>query len=667
MPSITVAELVLSVGRRRNMSFGIAQKSSLHGVLSRLGYASTLLLLGAGCSAPGTGHEASVAQVKEKLASSGAARVSVVLSNTGSRAALDTARKDVGDALTHPDSRVVYNFSGPGMSLLIASDADVEALAADPNVERFGVSPEISPSLDDSRGLVGADEAFAFGYDGAGRRVAIIDTGIEGTHDAFEDKLVDEACFCGTGSCCPNGMGQQFGAGAAADTDGHGTHVSGISASNGTVAPRGIAPEAELVVARVLPGTFDDVTAALDWVDANHPEVDSVNMSIQSRFFTYADDCDLQPGADAFLVNLGAAVDALRDDGVVTVAIAGNHGDKTQITAPGCLSGAISVGATDKSDVVADFSNSSPGVDILATGVGIVSAGLGNTTAPNTGTSMAAPHVAGAVALLRQADSDLTPDEIEACLEDSPTQILDAASGFTDPLLDIPAALESCGFPTCTVTTYEAETMFHSTGASVTDGWNIWSNGYISTNHTFTAGPKTITVHARGQSANGVAAHMVVSVNGTPIGNVFVPQTAFTPFTFSYNATAGLQEIRVAFDNDLYQPPADRNLYVDKVVVDCAAAPSNPCANFCTNPQQISWSGSYQSGSLGTGTVCRETTQPVVGGNCGNLTSGRQLTVNGVTMPCNAQNWPSVPAAVNGGYCVQATAGNQPWAFFTLW
>lgn len=650
------------------MFFGIARKSSWNGIVTRLGYASTLLLVSAGCSSPETGHEEAVAQVKEKLlVSGGAARVSVVLSNTGSLAALDAARRDVRDALTHPDSKVVYNFSGPGMSLLIASDADVEALAANPNVERFGISPEISPSLNDSRGLVGADEAFDAGYDGTGRRVAILDTGIEATHDAFDGKIVDEACFCGSFSCCPNGTGQQFGAGAAPDADGHGTHVAGIAASNGTVAPRGIAPEAELVVARVLPGTFDDITAALDWLDTNHPEVDSVNMSIQATFLTFADDCDLQPGADAFLVNLGAAVDALRNDGVVTVAIAGNHGDKTQITAPGCLSGAISVGATDKGDDITGYSNSSPGLDILATGDGILSAGLGNSTAFNSGTSMAAPHVAGAVALLRQADSDLTPAEIEACLEDSPTQILDTTSGFTDPLLDIPAALESCGFPLCTAATYEAETMFHSTGGAVTNGWNIWSNGYISTTHTFTAGPKTITVRARGQSANGVAAHMVVSVGGTPIGNVFVPQTTFTPFTFNYNAPGGAQEVRVAFDNDFYQPPADRNLYVDQVVVDCTAAPTNPCGNFCTNPQQISWTGNYQSGALGTGAVCRETTQPVVGGNCGGLTGGRQLTVNGVTMPCNSQNWSTVPPAVNGGYCVQTTAGNESWAFFTLW
>lgn len=93
----------------------------------------------------------------------------------------------------------------------------------------------------------------------------------------------------------------------------------------------------------------------------------------------------------------------------------------------------------------------------------------------------------------------------------------------------------------------------------------------------------------------------------------------------------------------------------------------NPCASHCTSPDVITWTGSYQSGSLGTGTICRETTQAVVGGNCGNFASGRQLLVNGTPMTCNGQNWTSLPAAENGGYCITTTSGDYDWAFFTLW
>jgi hypothetical protein len=131
-----------------------------------------------------------------------------------------------------------------------------------------------------------------------------------------------------------------------------------------------------------------------------------------------------------------------------------------------------------------------------------------------------------------------------------------------------------CGGPcpnacTCAATIYQAENMFHSTGGGVTDGWNIWSNGYISTNHTFGAGASSITVTARGQSAAGVAPHMLVSIGGAVVGNVFVTSANFAPHTFNFMTTPGNKEIRVTFDNDFYAPPQDRNLYVDKVEVAC--------------------------------------------------------------------------------------------------
>jgi hypothetical protein len=92
-----------------------------------------------------------------------------------------------------------------------------------------------------------------------------------------------------------------------------------------------------------------------------------------------------------------------------------------------------------------------------------------------------------------------------------------------------------------------------------------------------------------------------------------------------------------------------------------------PCAGLCSNPKNITWSGSYQSGQIGTGAVCLQTTMVVHGGNCGNFVSPRSLEVNGQERPCNNLNWPTIPPARNGGYCVTTTAGNQPWAFITLW
>ena len=235
------------------------------------------------------------------------------------------------------------------------------------------------------------------------------------------------------------------------------------------------------------------------------------------------------------------------------------------------------------------------------------------------------------------------------------------------PIREALANWSSCAEPepgACKTQTYEAENMFHSTGGSTPGGWNIWANGFISTDHDFTPGAARVIVRALGEPAQCVAPHMIVSVNGVAIGDVFVTNTTYADHVFNFVATAGTQQISIAFDNDLFNPPfEDRNLLVDSVTVDCGT----PCSSFCANPESISWTGSYQGSTLGTGVICREATQPVVGGNCGNFATGRQLFVNGVEMPCNAGNWSSVPSAVNGGYCVQTTPGDFPWAFVTLW
>jgi len=76
----------------------------------------------------------------------------------------------------------------------------------------------------------------------------------------------------------------------------------------------------------------------------------------------------------------------------------------------------------------------------------------------------------------------------------------------------------------------------------------------------------------------------------------------------------------------------------------------------------------YSSGNLGTGAACFQTKEPIAGGNCGNFVSPRALRVNGVVEPCDTGgNWTSLPASRNGGDCVQVTAGDQPWAYLTLW
>jgi len=105
----------------------------------------------------------------------------------------------------------------------------------------------------------------------------------------------------------------------------------------------------------------------------------------------------------------------------------------------------------------------------------------------------------------------------------------------------------------------------------------------------------------------------------------------------------------------------------DDIIITVLAAGTTPCTGLCTNPITFTVNGSYQSGNLGTGAVCYQTTSNMTSGNCGNLVSPRVLKVNGTTEPCTGANWASVPAKRNGGYCIQTTTGNQSWAYFTAW
>ena len=137
-----------------------------------------------------------------------------------------------------------------------------------------------------------------------------------------------------------------------------------------------------------------------------------------------------------------------------------------------------------------------------------------------------------------------------------------------------PQSSSSTSMLQCQSTTHEAEQMYHSTGGSTTGGWNIWSNGYISTNHGFTAGQTSITVIAKGSIAAGVWPHMRVSVGGNQIGSTYVNTTAWSSYPFVFTAITATQEIRVIFDNDYLSSSEDRNLLVDKIVVGCPTSGS---------------------------------------------------------------------------------------------
>jgi len=327
---------------------------------------------------------------------------------------------------------------------VVAMTVDADALQ---RAKNYGDSVEIwrdrtvQPMLAESGPLIALPDLLRAGLTGEGLAVAVIDTGVDVDHPFFAGRRIIEACFADR---CPNGESQMIGAGAAQPVGAHGTHVAGIALGRGPDFA-GVAPDASLIAINVFEASggarISNVMAALDWLIGTLEETDielaSVNMSLGAP--ARASDRACQDR----IVQMAAELLARR--GAALVAAAGNDGSKDGISHPSCVAPVVSVGATDKSDRVASFSNSSPVLDLLAPGVEINSAvplSEGTPYKALQGTSMAAPHVAGAYALLRQAAPEASVADLTAALKRSGRVISDPANGQRTPLIDLSAALK---------------------------------------------------------------------------------------------------------------------------------------------------------------------------------------------------------------------------------
>jgi subtilisin family serine protease len=327
---------------------------------------------------------------------------------------------------------------------VIAVDIDVGGSAG------AAIAPDTASRLNQ---LAGLD---ALGLGGKGRKVAVIDSGVDGDHADLAARLIDEACFCtvqGSSGCCPDHSATQFGSGSAADDNGHGTNVTGIIVGEGVIAPRGAVPDAQLVAVKVIDadGRYccaSDVVAAMDWLATRHPDVVAVNLSLGSDE-TFPGDCD---ASTAWTQALAAGVDALVANGAVVTVSTGNQGNTQQAQAPACIRKALSVAATWDSDMgVVDFlgcseatatrqpacfANRSPTTDLFAAGAFVTSTGYTGGTSIYGGTSQAAPMAAAcAVALSQAAPAATVAQRVDAMVL-STTRIDDPASGRVYPFLD---------------------------------------------------------------------------------------------------------------------------------------------------------------------------------------------------------------------------------------
>lgn len=395
-------------------------------------------------------------EVADALAKDGPQRVLVLLEAPVARSATPMQRRQAvrraQDSLLAavPEDGLALRYRYDSIPALAAtlSAAGLDALRTQPGVRAIVADEPGGGGLSESVPIIGADFVQdTLGFDGTGVTVAVIDTGVQANHPDLAGSVVDERCFC-SGGCCPNGSSNQSGPGAANDDHGHGTHVSGIVASRGVSASRGVAPGASLIAVKVLDSQnrfccTSDVLAAMDWVATQHPEVRAVNMSLGTDAL-FAGDCDNVSFGLAF----ATATAALNANGTAVFASSLNDGEPNRMTAPACVSDVISVGSVSKSDVVAASSNGGATLDLLAPGVSIFSTWIGSSQRFLSGTSMASPHAAGAAALLFQASPALDSDGVLDALASTGVPILDARNGFTQPRVDVAAAfsaIATCG------------------------------------------------------------------------------------------------------------------------------------------------------------------------------------------------------------------------------
>ena len=321
-----------------------------------------------------------------------------------------------------------------------------------PAVRAVGQDLPGSGGLDSSSPFIHADLVHGQGMTGRGVRVAVLDTGIDIDHPAFAGRIVAENCFVTLAPGCPPGPHR------ADDDHGHGTNVGGIVAMGRFESAEGIAPRVEIVAVKVMNNhnrfITSDLLAALDWL-IGRADVRVANLSLGTDTL-YAGACDT---ADAATEALAAAIGALRAQGTLVVAASLNNGSAARMTAPACVRHTVAVGAvydmaigaqgygpcrdgTTAPNQIACFSNGNAELDLLAPGVAVLSAGRGGHLSTFTGTSQAAPHVAGAIALLAERSPRLSPDQIEAALRHGGVPVTDPRNGVTTPRLDIAKAIE---------------------------------------------------------------------------------------------------------------------------------------------------------------------------------------------------------------------------------
>jgi subtilisin family serine protease len=337
--------------------------------------------------------------------------------------------------------------SSPDFAGKISLDG-LEKLANNPNVKRIEFDEIVNLFLDNSVLLINANKVWnsifdGFNITGYGQTICVVDSGINISHPDLFNKTINQTCFCrvsGSPGCCPDGTYEDN---DSTDDNGHGTHVAGIIAANGYL--KGVAYNVKIVSVKVSNATgsalISDIEKAIEWCTNNPIEnnISIITMSLGGGL--YNNNCDNIYTGYTDKINKAISKNIFVD------AATGNDANFSHISLPACISNVTSVGATTKNDFIPSFSNRNMFTDLFAPGVYINSTRWDLNNCLNgctcsgdymvcSGTSMAAPHVAGVAALMKQANNSLTPFDIRSIMVRTGVSIYDPNSTLAFPRVD---------------------------------------------------------------------------------------------------------------------------------------------------------------------------------------------------------------------------------------
>lgn len=481
-------------------------------------------------------------QVLDNIEEEGKAKVIIILKEPKTprtslfkTKTLETSPQQVLSTLSEDEFEKEHEFSIiKGFSGEVTAEG-LEKLKHNSNVEKIYFDKVYTLSLTDSVPLINASQLHTYKINeqnitGLGETICILDTGIDTDHPDLKDKIVGcETFVSGTATC--------------EDDQGHGTHVAGIAAANGSVI--GVAPGASIAMVKVCDSSgscsSSSILSGFEWCITNKDtyNISVISMSLGDGGQYTSTTCPSDP--------IDAGIASAYSTGIFITAASGNNHYTSGISHPACNENVTAAGAVTKTDSIT-YNRGGDLLTLLAPGVSITSTWYDGSTATYSGTSMSTPHVAGAAAILQQyARSNaglLTQQEIRTALNDTGKIIYDSASGGTYSRISVYEAVKSLTqSPTLilyspTNSTYETNvSLILEYEAADIDGLDtVWYNIdgediIISGNSTFntTSGAKTLNIYANDIWGNENSATVSFTIDLMPKIGIVSPQNTTYP------------------------------------------------------------------------------------------------------------------------------------------